>query len=145
MVFAVAVCTSDAQDTKKDPTAIDGIKFDLTYVEKTWGIIVKSLALKEADPKLAREIHMLWEFGKDVDDIRGLTDALAKEQLLFYCFDKDNVVLGKTAVWKTEGEITGKKGDAIRVYASLLAGDMGKTKRVEARGVQKQSSQPPKK
>jgi hypothetical protein len=57
--------------------------------------------------------------------------------LYFYSFDDENVSLGKTYVKSTEGEITGKKGDAIRIY--IEANDipqLAKTKKIEARPVE---------
>jgi hypothetical protein len=59
------------------------------------------------------------------------------QTLYFYFFDEDNVTLGKTNVKAVEGEITGKKGDAIRVLVEArFSPEVAKTKKIEARPVE---------
>jgi len=84
------------------------------------------------------------EFAKDVDDLQAMRAALEPNPQLktepvqwFYCFDEDNVVLGKSAVNSMDGELTGKKGDAMRLYINFPSDHRGNTRKVEARPAEK--------
>src|SRR5262249_49907709 len=98
------------------------IKYDMSYLEKTWNLKVKSLTLSGEPPHT--QIKMLLEFRTDVDDLKEMRQSLAGSPsggaVWFYLFDEDNVVLHKTRIQATEGELTGKKGDAFRMYVDTM-------------------------
>ncbi len=116
-----------------------GIKFEMGYLEKTWGIKYKSHTVVEDGLK----IKMVVEFTKDAEDLPALCDCLSpilpgvtkkKIPLWFYFFDSDNVVLAKGFVAQIQGEITGKKGDAFRVLVAVpLKNALTQTRKIEAR------------
>jgi hypothetical protein len=92
------------------------------------------------------KVKFLLEFTKDVENLKELREAFtplpvgAREApLWFYFFDEDNVFVYKTPPNEIEGEIAGKKGDAVR----LLVTNMGhehfeKTRKIEARPGEKE-------
>jgi hypothetical protein len=141
-----AYTLSDPAITEPPQAGDTGIKWNLDYLEKTWGLKAKSITIPPAPAKSTANLEtfkLVLEFTKDIDDLKTLKAALepnpSKGQpitLYFYYFDEENVSLGKTYVRSVEGEITGKKGDAIRVYVDVInAPQLAKTKKIEARPV----------
>ena len=120
------------------------IKVDLSYLEKTWGIKCKTHRVTGIDYG-NKEVKFLLEFTKDVENLKELREAFTPVvpggirgvrstwPLWFYFFDEDNVFVYKSPVNAIEGEVTGKKGDAIRVsVANIQPNDFNKTRKIEA-------------
>ena len=127
-------------DTTKYP-----IKLDLSYLEKTWGLKYKSSGVGNRNNGF-EEVVIVLEFTKDVEKLQELQTALdprfySNTLLWFYFFDAENVFVCKLHVNAIEGEVTGKKGDAIRV--SILNNPninpdlLKKSRKIEARPEQK--------
>jgi hypothetical protein len=141
----VFVPDADKDPEKKD----DGPKFDLSYLEKTWGIKFKSQSVTEIEMSkvFLNEIKILLEFTKDVENLKELRQAFTPPPmplkadtivpLWFIFFDEDNVSLGRALRWNTEGEISGKKGDAFRVVLFFDSAKFKKTRKIEARAGEK--------
>jgi hypothetical protein len=104
----------------------------MTYLEKTWGLKVKSMKYSEPTHD---SVKITVEFTKDLDELKGLAQEFGggNSTLWFYSFDEEMVVLNKVKVGGLEGELTGKKGDAFRFVITL---DPKKTRTVEARSTQ---------
>jgi formylglycine-generating enzyme len=112
------------------------IKWDMDYLDKSWGIKLKSANVNEQK----NEVKMLLEFTKDVTDLREMRQAFQapdnNAKLWFLFFDEENVAFAKTTITKEEGELTGKAGDAFRIYLSAPVSNpkaFSITKRVSAR------------
>jgi hypothetical protein len=142
-IAIVVICgltlASPAQNTKNI-----NLKYNLDYLEKTWGIKLKSPQI-DLRGRGGSEIKLLLEFTKDVENVQGMRDAFqpiiitsAKDnrlpKLYFYVFDDDNVSLAKMQITYTQGEVTGKKGDAFRITVGQIGGtDLQKAKKLEVR------------
>jgi hypothetical protein len=103
---------ADDQDQPKK----DDPKVDLSYLEKTWGLQLKAQKVGGG------QITFRLEFTKDVENLTELRQAFrpgtstqSEWALVFYFLDDENVVITKYPPGTIEGEITGQKGDAIRV------------------------------
>lgn len=131
--------TVPAGDKAKQELKDGGITWKMDYLDKTWGIKFKSATV---DPKFG-EFKLLFEFGKDVTELKPMREALAPitgvpkpggVKLYFYCFDEDNVSIGKCHHSKLEGELTGKSGDAFKIWFNLVPNNLtSKVKKVEVR------------
>jgi hypothetical protein len=153
MPFVLASCTpaiegkQDRSELKLDTTLVGkveqqkdagaekkgGLRFDDTYMEKTWGIKFKSYKLDGG------RLILLFQFTKDIDDATELRKALARfsgrpakpgeATHFFYYFDKENVAITKFSPESVQGELSGKKGDAFRVSIPFSSGgDLSGTK-----------------
>jgi len=152
-VFAVSLPLLADEEKKKD--AKDDIKVDLSYLEKTWGIKCKSHRIADSPGRQGdKQVTFLLEFTKDVENLEELRaafkvkvnmlgpvivrDAPTSWPLWFYFFDEDNVVVYKSPPNAIEGEISGKKGDVIRVrVVHITSNDFKKILKVEARPEEK--------
>src|SRR5262245_1736061 len=114
-VVVFALCTLVSQGgEKKNGKKEDGIKVNVTYLEKAWGIKYKSHSITDeafmGNP--IKRVRLLLEFTKDVDNVKEIREAFVltsyppkadtKISLWFYCFDEDNVVAGKCYPLQTE-------------------------------------------
>lgn len=91
------------------------VKWDMDYLEKTFGIKFKSA---KVDAK-GNEAKILLEFSKDIDnlaEVRKIFEDKTTSKLLFYFFDDENVAFAKGGLREVEGEITGKAGEAFRIF-----------------------------
>jgi hypothetical protein len=138
LLFGFCAFTNGGEKKKSD-----SIKFDMTYLEKTWGIKYKSHSVE--DYEIAREtvkaLKILLEFTKDVDNPKEIRRAFLYPMplkgdtpiyLWFFFFDEDNVSLGKLCPTQVQGELSGKKGDAFRVILTRYP-PFQKVRKVEAR------------
>src|SRR5262249_21233863 len=107
------------------------------YLKKTWGIEFKSASVDKSG-----EVKLLLEFSKDLTDLKAMREALSpysgipkatQVRLYFYCFDQDNVSLGKSWITKLEGELSGQQGDAFKLAFNLPPNSAGKVRKVEVR------------
>ena len=127
------------KDAKKDDAKKEGIVWNMDYLDKAWGIKVKSVQVnkipvmgKDSESPL-RVASLLCEFSKDVpveaivndgkvvfflrplEEMRAALSPKSPSQTLFYLFDAENIVLSKNRVENIVGELTGKKGDVFRL------------------------------
>lgn len=130
-------------DEKKETT----IKVNMSYLEGTWGLFCKSQKMEDSSAgQGGKQITFRLEFARVVPNVKELREAFTPRQpnspdsaLWFYLFDDENVVVYKTPPNKVEGEVTGKRGDAIRVTIfSLQRTTLDKTKKIEARPGEKE-------
>jgi len=134
-----------ADEEKKE----SDIKVDLSYLEKKWGIKCKSHKI-DASPGY-KKVTFLLEFTKEVENLEELRAAFVyrvqnrhatpkpNPPLWFYFFDEDNVFVFKSHPLVIEGEVSGKKGDAIRVsIAGIQPWDFAKIRKIEARPAEKE-------
>ena len=126
-LFAVSLPALAGEDKKED-----AIKVDMSYLEKTWGIKCKSHKVAANNAfRGAQTVTFLLEFTKNVENLKELREAFTPvrfgtsrppnqtDPLLFYFFDEENVFVFKSPPHRLEGEVTGKKGDAIRVSVPI--------------------------
>ena len=125
---------------------VEGIKFNMDYLEKTWGIKYKSHSIREntVSGTSVKQLRLLFEFTKDVENPKEVQQAFGssftlpvqgkvKVPIWFYCFDEDNVSLGKFPLSGHEGEISCKKGEAFRAIVSIYSETFKKTRKIEVR------------
>ncbi|HZZ80835.1 MAG TPA: hypothetical protein VFE62_20195 [Gemmataceae bacterium] len=141
----VAFAVNAQEQPKSGPLIAGEVAYHMEYLDKTWGIKLKSI-----DPGKANSgtCTLLLEFSKDVDDLKQMRAAFSEigaPHVLYYLFDQDNVVVGKSGLKDIEGELTGKKGDAFRVKIMNHAGPSKKVFKVEARPNEATRIDPPKK
>jgi hypothetical protein len=105
---------------KVEVPKVNEIRVNTDYLEKSWGLNSKSYKV-DASPSFS-DITLVLEFTKDVPNLSEIRQALgigAKDRdtalVWLYIFDEENVVVGKTKDYRVYGELTGVKGDAIRV------------------------------
>jgi hypothetical protein len=123
----LACCTlaSAGRGKKKEPKVevpeVNEIGVKVDYLDKTWGL--KSKSYKVNSYRSCSDITLVLEFTKDVPNLSEIRQALgigAKERstalVWLYIFDEENVVVGKTKDYLVYGELTGVKGDAIRLW-----------------------------
>ena len=131
VLFVGAGVTQDAKKEVKD----NPIKFNLDYMEKMWGVKLKSATVDEKQGG----IELLLEFTKDLDSVADLRIACyppkkkAKPTMLFYLFDNENTVILKVPSSNASLEITGVKGDAFKVYLGGLENQIKQIRKVEPR------------
>lgn len=123
----------------------DGIKFNMDYLEKTWSMKYKSHAVDDYSFMGApvKRVKLLLEFTKDVDKVKDLQQRFRPSRippnadtvipLWFYCFDDDSVSVAKVYPFHIEGELSGKKGDAVRVWLNIDTTTFKRTRKIEAR------------
>ena len=143
-ICAVLLPASHMPVQADEPQSAITCKMD--YIEKTWGLMLKSSKIVPGQnaPSPGPSIVLLLEFAKDLDDLTTLKAALGQvpgqgrksrppPTLRFYFFDEDNVTLGQGIQFSTQGEVTGKKGDAIRVTVHSFPAALSTIKKIEAR------------
>jgi hypothetical protein len=120
---------------KKEDGKKGSIEWKLDYLDTTFGIKLKSATFADKD----KEFKLLLEFTKDVENPNDMRVAFLapkgksiQPKLWFHFFDGDNVKLFKNHLDRTEGELSGKKGEAFRVYIKIAAIE-NKIKKVEVR------------
>jgi hypothetical protein len=125
-------------------------KWVVDQFDKAWGIKLKSVAMKDSGGSFT-EVKMTLEFTKDVPDVEEMRKAFAagfgtppkarrgtppnpvNHPILFYVFDKENVSIGKFAISRIEGDLTGVKGDAFRIILVIPNYTLKEAKKVEGR------------
>ena len=142
LLFAGSSHAADKKTATKFP---DTIKLNLDILDKVYGIKMKSALVKEEESARASKtgIIITLEFTKDVENVRALYETFAPSggvpfrfnelPLVFYMFDEDNVVVGKIVVMGGEGEPSGVKGEAFRIFLSAPTETFDRTKRIETR------------
>jgi hypothetical protein len=139
---------------KEDPLPKEKWKVDFL---DTCGLELKSVSYKKAEGKSEAGYELLLAFKEDtpVDKLQHVrrlfppypqgsgspsgssaSGASAHGHLEFCRFDEDNVLLGKVHFGLTAGEISGKVGDAFRVFVVMPSNLATKVKKVEVRGVE---------
>jgi hypothetical protein len=131
-----------ADDKKEEPKEEGGVKWVVDQFDKAWGIKLKSIAIKDS-MKFYPEVKMTLEFTKDVADVAEMQKAFVgsgggissnpNTPIIFYAFDEDSVSIGKYSIMRTEGDLTGVKGDAFRLFVQIDKRTLEKAKKVEAR------------
>ena len=101
---------------------------NVSIIERLWKVKVKAIRHRVSpdgtgsreQPKNSRRYELLFEFTEDLtnDEIErisqaGMAKAVAFE---FYLFDSENVVLKREPAITLDGEITGVRGDAFRMF-----------------------------
>jgi hypothetical protein len=71
----VAESPDPQQEFKPDPN-LPGFKLDMSYLDKRWGIKAKSFKLTPVQDS-KQDIIFLLEFTKDVEDLKGIRQALS--------------------------------------------------------------------
>jgi hypothetical protein len=135
--------SSHAADKKTGTKFPDTIKLNFDVLDKVYGIKIKSALVKEEQHASKTEMIFTLEFTKDVENVRALYETFAPSSgvpfrfnelpLVFYMFDEDNVVVGKIVIMGGEGEPSGVKGEAFRIFLSAPTETFQRTKRIEAR------------
>ena len=130
-----------SQDNDKETKKGEGIKCESEYLEKTWGIKCKSVTDR------SDTLQLLMEFTKDVDDLKAMREALTPPRVTkkkekeptfhFHYFDSDNVQIGKEPVAGLAGELSGKKGDAFRLYVRWGIGYAKTVVKIDGRPAEK--------
>lgn len=136
LVLSVGVAGSQPEKKEDAKKESDGITFKADYIEKQWGIKFKSATLGVADRK--GEVSILLMFSKDVENVKEMQQAFKRQTvknttMVFYFFDKEDIVLLKQAATQTVGELTGKEGDSFRVVVGGLGEHVDKIKKIEPR------------
>jgi hypothetical protein len=133
----------DPQQTVEPDPNLPGFKPDMSYLEKKWGIKLKSFR-RGPIKNQGDFVMLLLEFTKDVEDLKGMRLALSPDKkeeaqkgvytgkkgkidpdepeqppLYFHYFDSENVQLAKMRPEKLFGELSGVKGDAFRLFIPL--------------------------
>jgi hypothetical protein len=143
------------KDAKKDDAKKEGIVWNMDYLDKTWGIKVKSVQVnkiqvmgKDSESPL-RVASLLCEFSKDLPveatvndgkvvffllplkEMRAALSPKSPSPMLYYLFDAEDIILSKSPAQDIVGELTGKKGDAFRLI--LQFSTVPPVSKVEAR------------
>jgi hypothetical protein len=150
----VALVGVAAGGKEEKPIKSDKLKVNLDYLEKTWGMKYKSHTAASSRDATAGQVTILVEFTKDVEDVKALREALdgskslgvrrvrgkgkevvekADSKLWFYLFDSDNVLVQKVHVTSIDGELSGVKGDRVRLRVQFSADKFEKGEKLEAR------------
>jgi hypothetical protein len=113
------VAVESPQQGKKEKK--DGMRFEDAYLQRTWGIKGKRIVVE----KDRQTVKVLLEFTKDVDNLGEMRQALMPNPrvanpnaVVYRYFDSDNVSMGGTGAIGLQGELTGKKGDAVWITLS---------------------------
>ena len=114
------------------------IKCDMGYLEKTWGVKLKNFAIVENNG--VTSMKLLLEFTKDVEDLQGMRQALTPPPpksvnpvIFYHYFDKDGVRVGKVIPHSLQGELSGMKGDAFRLFLPFEGAYVKDAVKLEAR------------
>jgi hypothetical protein len=131
-----------ADDKKEKPKEEGGLKCVVDQFDKLWGIKFKSMAIMDVGVGVTTEVKITLDFTKDVPDVPEMRRAfeatgsapanLGNHPIVFYLFDEDNVSIGKYVIMKTEGDLTGVKGDAFRIILQIPTEMLRKAKKLEA-------------
>ena len=116
---------------KSDQPPIPQDKWNLDYADKTWGLKLKGVSCMDGN-----QTHTLVvEFTKDLtpEELKAVKEAFPSgtdrkglsKTVAFYFFDKEGVVMSKSASFWSTSERTGVKGDAFRVDVTR-PGDKGR-------------------
>jgi hypothetical protein len=141
------------EDVKKDE-----IKYEMDYLEKTFGIKFKAAKLEQKKPGGDTLITITLEFTRDLPErgslggpgaaatpgaltLRNLftgkpTSGIVQTgpaQLQCYLFDENGVVFVKQPPGKIEGEVSGKEGDAFRISQIVPSAAFAKVKKISFR------------
>jgi hypothetical protein len=116
------------------------LKFTMKHLDKGFGLTGKAVRLIRTEAGFQEYVIRL-EFRKDAEDLTAVQAAFraigrgesGMALVHVYLFDEENVAVQKLVISRVEGEVTGKKGDAFRVYAAPGDGDLAKVRRVEVR------------
>lgn len=114
-----------------------GIVWQFDYLDKTHGIRIKSVKVKEE--KNERTAYIVLDFTKDVENLVEMRKCFGEADktgpsIVYYLFDEENIVIAKQERCLIEGELTGKKGDAFRLILPVLYINMKeKIRKVEVR------------
>jgi hypothetical protein len=121
LVLALALFVQ-VKETEEGPIPKEKWKSD--YTEKTWGLKIKTV--KYTTNQSPPDVNVILEFTKDLtpEEVKTCKAALdRKEGALEFCFfDEDGVIFTK-ATYKNYvvlGDISGRKGDAIRCRMSII-------------------------
>ncbi len=134
------------QDTKKDAQ-----RFDSSFMEMNWGIRHKYFKISKHDYETL-QVSVTFIFTKDSTRVTDLKRAFGQEKggpkpewpvFYLYLYDEDNILVGKSSTWDRpmEGFVSGKTGDAFRVYVAVEQGLLERARRIEARIIE---PEPPK-
>jgi hypothetical protein len=131
-----AVGSARAQD-KSAP------KLNLDVLEKLYDTKMKSVVVTEEKSHVKTKITITFDFTKNVTDLELLNLTFAASPgipyrfdalpLIFHFFDEDNVCIEKIIIGAIEGDLTGVRGDAFRVFLYCPTESFKKAKRIEAR------------
>jgi hypothetical protein len=136
LAIVIVVIYLPSQGEQKGPgkteNKVDGILWNFDHLEKSYGIKMKSVKKEDAN-----FFRVLFEFTKDVDNLPEMRHAIKPskqpEAINYWFFDEDNVAIGKlNGAPLVEGELTGKKGDAFRMFIDVQVQGK-KIQKVEAR------------
>jgi hypothetical protein len=152
LTACVLAATGVSQEVKTDR-----IEYDMKYLEKDWGIKLRTAAYHQGKTEGDMLLTMTLEFTKDIKDYPGvlypaqrrnlrrqkvlpnLRDLFAGKpeftQTLLRCyfFDADGVAFTKQPPGKIEGAVSGKEGDAFRITQSVPSAVFAKTRKVSFR------------
>jgi hypothetical protein len=145
------IVAREAQQKNKGEEKSGELSFDDSYLQKLWGVKCKTIVID----KKGFKIKLLLVFTEDVDDVKGLKDALTppgrdkftKSTVEYHYFDAANVSLGKRYSTDMQGELTGEKGDAFWITVSYHSQDLNAV-RLAVRppeGAKKKKAEPEKK
>lgn len=145
-----------------EPKKEADIKCNIDRLDKSWNLDLKNFSVKDGlSPKIVngrlskqlpvKEFWMTFAFSKDVQDAKAVRKAIVPfstihnvpaknrpDHIVGYLFDAENVVIRKIDLQRTEGEITGKAGDAFRVVFNCDPDTFQKVKRFELRVAEKE-------
>jgi hypothetical protein len=134
-----------ADDEKKE----NGPKVDLSYLRNMWGLECKSQKVERYfGGGGGKQITFRLEFTRDVpnnfkerlrEQLTARESKSSDAALWFYFFDGENVAVYKTPPNKIEGEVTGVKGDAIRLSIVAISDEiLDKAQKIEVRPGEKE-------
>jgi hypothetical protein len=142
-IFRTGETTTSRAPAKKEHAP----KVDLSYLKQTWGLECKSQKVeRNYGAGGGMQITFRLEFTRDVPNLKEMREQFTAQgpnstdsALWFYFFDDENVVIYKTPPNKIEGEVTGVKGDAIRVIIFAISDSvLEKTQKIEVRPGEKE-------
>jgi len=150
LVLLLCLVAGAAEENKKaDEKKKEDVKVVTVDLEERWGTKYKSHTVEDVTdggiPK--KKVKVLLEFAKNAteDELRVMRalfgpgpSAQLNYQLWVYCFDEDNVSIGKFELDKPEKEVSGRKGDAFRLIVAIDAKTFMKTCKIEAREGEKE-------
>lgn len=112
MILLGVALFAQAQETSESTIPFE--KWKSEFTEKTWGLKIKSVRVGQYD------VNVVLEFTKDLtpEEVKAAKEVFVrKEGCPEFCFfDEDNVIIAKAGFmnYTVQGDISGKKGDAIR-------------------------------
>lgn len=144
-IFAGSNVAGDPKGDSKGANDLSQMsQWNTTYLEQEYGLKVKAIKFVPKSDYSDPRYELLAEFVKEVDgskvekDIPKSGTISQSPAFHFFCFDCDNVVLGKSRDFcLTGGELTGHKGDAVRLTLRIEPSYLGNTRRIEVRPAKK--------